>query len=65
MKNLKKLSREKLSKLTGGVSCASSCSDGSMVYISSCTSCIQYSGAAACYDANGKGAIRMEFCAAS
>ncbi|WP_374465435.1 hypothetical protein [Chryseobacterium sp.] len=54
-----------MSKLTGGLSCASSCSDGSMVYISSCTSCIEYSGAAACYDANGKGAIRMEFCAAS
>ncbi len=63
MKNLKKLSREKLSKLTGGLSCASSCSDGSMVYISSCSSCIQYSGGAACYDANARGAIRIEDCA--
>ncbi|RQO40784.1 hypothetical protein DBR39_07545 [Chryseobacterium sp. KBW03] len=63
MKNLKKLSREKLSKLAGGLSCASSCSDGGMVYISSCSSCIQYSGGAACYDANGRGAIRVENCA--
>lgn len=64
MKNLKKLSREKLSKLKGGLSCATSCSDGSMVYISSCTSCIQYPDAAACYDANAKGGIRMTFCEA-
>ncbi|WP_185288605.1 bacteriocin-like protein [Chryseobacterium lactis] len=63
MKNLKKLSRAKLSNLKGGLSCASSCSDGSMVYISSCSSCIHYSGGAACYDANGRGAIRVENCA--
>lgn len=64
MKNLKKLSRGKLRAITGGKSCASSCSDGSMVYISSCTSCISdYQGdGVACYDANAKGAIRVESC---
>lgn len=65
MKNLKKLSREGLRGIVGGKSCASSCSDGSMVYISSCSSCIEYSGGAACYNANGKGAIHVELCAAN
>lgn len=55
MKNLKKLSRENLRIITGGKSCAASCSDGSIVYVSSCTSCVQYEGGAACYDANGRG----------
>jgi hypothetical protein len=62
MKNLKKLSRENLRVISGGKSCAASCSDGSMVFISSCSSCISYSGGAACYDANGKGAIHVELC---
>ena len=65
MKNLKKLSRENLRTISGGKSCASSCADGSMVSISSCSSCIEYSGGAACYDANGRGAIHVEHCAGS
>lgn len=65
MKNVKKLSRESLRKISGGKSCAASCSDGSMVYVDSCTSCITYSGGAACYDTNGKGAIHVELCSAN
>ncbi|MGH1517413.1 bacteriocin-like protein [Chryseobacterium sp. JK1] len=62
MKNFKKLSRENLKSISGGKSCTSSCSDGGIVFISSCSSCIQYSGGAACYDANAKGGIRVENC---
>lgn len=65
MRNLKKLSRQQLRTISGGISCAASCSDGSMVYISSCTSCISYPGGAACHDVNGKGAIHVELCAGS
>ncbi|CAM3116996.1 hypothetical protein DRF59_14155 [Chryseobacterium flavum] len=61
MKNLKKLSREKLRSISGGKSCAASCSDGSMVYVSSCTSCISYSGGAACHNSHEQ-SIYVENC---
>ncbi|WP_449384846.1 bacteriocin-like protein [Chryseobacterium pennipullorum] len=61
MKNLKKLSREQLRIVSGGTSCAGTCSDGSFVSISSCTSCISYSGGAACHNAHEQ-SIYVENC---
>jgi len=61
MKNFKNLSREQLKKTSGGSSCAGTCSDGSFVYISSCTSCISYSGGAACYNSHEQ-SIYVENC---
>lgn len=55
MKNLKTLSRKQLSKILGGASCAHTCSDGSFIYISSCTKCMEYQGdGVACYDSKEK-----------
>lgn len=61
MKNLKKLSREQLKFVSGGGSCAGTCSDGSFVYVSSCTSCISYSDGAACYNSHEQ-SIYVESC---
>ncbi|WP_442784942.1 bacteriocin-like protein [Chryseobacterium sp. MYb264] len=61
MKKLKKLSREQLKNVSGGGSCTGTCSDGSFVYVSSCTSCISYSGGAACYNSHEE-SIYVETC---
>ena len=61
MKNFKKLSREQLKSVSGKGSCAATCSNGSFIYVSSCTSCIDYSGGAACYNSHEQ-SIYVETC---
>ncbi|AJW62246.1 hypothetical protein VO54_00760 [Elizabethkingia miricola] len=63
MKKLKKLSRNQLKAFSGGKSCATSCADGSIAFIDTCTECIQgYQGnAVVCYNSHEK-AVYMEKC---
>lgn len=62
MKNFKKLSREQLKMVSGGTSCAGTCSDGSFVSLSSCTSCLDYQGGGvACFNSH-ENSIHVETC---